>query len=297
VRHKRRPTLLGFLGVLGSAFALVVVPSAQAANIVPNSGFENDCSGIPCQWNPSSSGALTRDTSVHLTGSASLRLAGTLNGSTADTVSDCVAITPGTIYYMSVWYRTTGPVSPTNPVTSITFSAAYWSGANCTGSNGNPGAAKTLSPNTDGSWHRITGSTTATTNPPFDAHSAQLVISFSCLQACSDTNVVNYDDAVMDTTPSAVSVDGFRAARSREAVMLRWRTGTEADLLGFQVYRSRGHSWRRITHALIAAKGSVSGASYRYLDKTARRGVAYRYRIKALNRDGTASWFGPVRST
>jgi hypothetical protein len=79
--------------------------------------------------------------------------------------------------------------------------------------------------------------------------------------------------------------------------MLRWRTGTEVDLLGFQVYRSRGKSWHRLTHSLMPAKASVAGASYRFLDKTARRGIVYSYRIKALNRDGTASWFGPVRAT
>jgi len=284
--------------ILGLALAMSLVlgvTSAQAANIVPNSGFENDCSGIPCQWNPSSSGAITRDTSVHRTGAASLRLAGTLNGSTADTLSDCVTVTPGTTYYMSVWYSTT-VVSATNPVISITFSASYWSGANCTGSNANPSAAKTNSPSNDGSWHLITGSTTAPTNPPFDAHSAQLDISFTCLQACSDTKVVHYDDAIMDTTPLAVSVYGFRAARSREAVLLRWRTGTEADLLGFHVYRSRAHSWQRISHSLITAKGSVSGAAYRFLDRTTRHSVDFRYRIKALNGDGTTAWFGPVRA-
>jgi len=61
--------------------------------------------------------------------------------------------------------------------------------------------------------------------------------------------------------------------------LLRWRTTTEVDLLGFHVCRSRGDSWQRLTRSLIAAKGSVSGASYRFLDKTARRGVSYRYRI------------------
>jgi hypothetical protein len=44
------------------------------------------------------------------------------------------------------------------------------------------------------------------------------------------------------------------------------------------------------------AKGAVSGAAYRYLDRTARRGVAYRYRVKAVQQDGTARWFGPVRA-
>jgi hypothetical protein len=48
---------------------------------------------------------------------------------------------------------------------------------------------------------------------------------------------------------------------------------------------------------LVAAKGSVSGTSYRFLDRTAKRGVPYRYRIKALNRNGTTAWFGPVRAT
>ena len=73
---------------------------------------------------------------------------------------------------------------------------------------------------------------------------------------------------------------------------MRWHTGTEGDILGFRVYRSRGHSWRRITHSLIRAKASVAGASYRFLDKTATRGAAYSYRIEAINRDGTSSWFG-----
>src|SRR5262249_52383226 len=61
------------------------------------------------------------------------------------------------------------------------------------------------------------------------------------------------------------------------------------------VYRSRGDLWQRISHSLIAANGSVSGASYLFLDKAARRGVSYRYRIRAVNRDGTTAWFGPVR--
>jgi len=101
----------------------------------------------------------------------------------------------------------------------------------------------------------------------------------------------------VNSATTGVRVSRFAAARSGRDVLVRWRTGTEVDLLGFQAYRSRGHSWRRVTHSLIAARGSVSGASYRFLDRTARRGVPYRYRIKALNRDGTTSWFGPVRVT
>ena len=96
---------------------------------------------------------------------------------------------------------------------------------------------------------------------------------------------------------TAVTFASARVTATKQGELLRWRTGTEADLLGFQVYRSRGHSWKRITRSLIVAKGSVAGASYRFLDRSAKRGVAYRYRIKAVNRDGTTSWFGPVRVT
>ena len=97
--------------------------------------------------------------------------------------------------------------------------------------------------------------------------------------------------------PTAVVVASFTATRLHEGVRVRWRTGTEAELLGFHVYRLRDHSWKRITRSLIAAKGSMAGASYRFVDRTAKRGVAYRYRIQAVNRDGTTAWFGPVRVT
>jgi plastocyanin len=96
---------------------------------------------------------------------------------------------------------------------------------------------------------------------------------------------------------SAVTFASATARRTARDVLVRWRTGTEADLLGFNLYRSQGQSWKRITRSLIAAKGSVSGASYRYLDRTAKHGISYRYRIKAVHGDGTATWFGPVRVT
>jgi hypothetical protein len=101
-------------------------------------------------------------------------------------------------------------------------------------------------------------------------------------------------------TITALTATTFRsasAATTARGVVVRWRTGTEADLVGFHVYRSRGGAWARITDSPIAAKGSLSGASYRFLDKTATRGAHYRYRINALSRDGTTSWFGPKRAT
>jgi hypothetical protein len=95
--------------------------------------------------------------------------------------------------------------------------------------------------------------------------------------------------------PLAVTMAGLSARPARDGVLVRWRTGSELDFLGFHVYRSRGQSWRRLTRTLIPARGSVAGASYRYLDRRARRGATYRYRIQAVNLDGSRQWFGPVR--
>jgi hypothetical protein len=112
-----------------------------------------------------------------------------------------------------------------------------------------------------------------------------------CLD-CTYTLDVNGTGVTLGATLTSA-----RAARTKSGVLLRWHTGTEVDLLGFRVYRSHGQSWRRVGHSLIPAKGSVSGASYRFLDKTARSGVHYRYRIRAVNRDGTASWLASIRVT
>jgi hypothetical protein len=97
-------------------------------------------------------------------------------------------------------------------------------------------------------------------------------------------------------TPTAVTFASARVTSTKQGELIRWRTGSETDLLFFRVYRSHGDSWRLVSRSPIAAKGSVAGASYRFLDRTARPGTAYRYRIKAFDRDGTSSWFGPVLS-
>ena len=157
-------------------------------------------------------------------------------------------------------------------------------------SSGNLNAPSTIS---DGAWHAVSG----TLSIPFAAQSVQFEPFFACACSQSTTATVNFDDVAFQTGPLAVTVASLSARHVVKGIRLRWRTEAEVDLLGFQVYRSRGHSWKRLNRSLIVANGSVSGASYGFLDGTARRGVAYRYRIKAVNQDGTTSWFGPVRVT
>ena len=139
-----------------------------------------------------------------------------------------------------------------------------------------------------------------------DAGASATTVTYSFSVAASQTAVVivhevNPDECVgcnytivLDTGgTTAATFASARLTQTRHGLLLRWRTASEVDLLSFQVYRSRGQAWQRLSRS-IAANGSASGAAYRFLDRTARPHAGFRYRIKAFDRDGTASWFGPV---
>lgn len=94
--------------------------------------------------------------------------------------------------------------------------------------------------------------------------------------------------------PSAVALASFQARRSGEAVRLTWRTGTDAGLLGFRVWRSTTVAGRyaKVTRSLIPAS-SAAGAAYRYLDRTSREGF---YKLELVGLEGHSRFTGPVRA-
>ncbi len=51
----------------------------------------------------------------------------------------------------------------------------------------------------------------------------------------------------------------------------------------------------KINASLIPAKGSTTeGASYRYIDQTAKRGTTYYYKLEDVDMSGSATMHGPV---
>jgi hypothetical protein len=94
-----------------------------------------------------------------------------------------------------------------------------------------------------------------------------------------------------DTTlgPTAVAIRSFRAHRSGTTVVLRWRTASEVDVAGFDLYRGRV----RLNRALIAAKqgGHARGATYSFRARVGRGA----YRLRVMKFDGSSSWLAPVR--
>jgi hypothetical protein len=97
------------------------------------------------------------------------------------------------------------------------------------------------------------------------------------------------------TKPLAVSLYSLTAKRSHKGVVVRWRTGTEADTLGFNVYRQQGNRRVRVNRRLLPALGGVSGRSYSFVDRRAPKHRAVRYWLQDVSVSGARAWHGPVR--
>jgi hypothetical protein len=97
--------------------------------------------------------------------------------------------------------------------------------------------------------------------------------------------------------PTAVAVSRLSARRAVNVVTLSWRTASEADVLGFHVWRrvSTEPDWTRVTRALVAAKHAGRGRGGRYLvrDRRAAPGRWYVYGLQIVKLDGTRVW-GPI---
>jgi len=98
------------------------------------------------------------------------------------------------------------------------------------------------------------------------------------------------------TGPTAARMTSFSAATAKRGVAVRWRTASEVDVLGFNVYRKTASGpLRKVNRSLIAARGGAAGASYRFVDRSARAGASYTYRLQLVDVDGTHAWYGSTR--
>ena len=75
---------------------------------------------------------------------------------------------------------------------------------------------------------------------------------------------------------------------------LNWRTASENELLGFNVYRSGAGRTVKVNSKLIFADatGTTRGSAYRLVDTHLRRGVSYTYRLQLVRLDGSHRWAG-----
>ena len=75
---------------------------------------------------------------------------------------------------------------------------------------------------------------------------------------------------------------------------LAWRTASELDLAGFNVYRVRAGKSIKLNHTLVQARstGKASGAAYSLADRSVQPGSTYVYRLQTVALSGRRAWAG-----
>jgi len=99
--------------------------------------------------------------------------------------------------------------------------------------------------------------------------------------------------------PTAVTLTGFWVEPRGDALLVRWETASEIDVVGFYLYRSEGGAsgpYSQLDEALIPAQspGSSAGAAYTWTDAAVEPGVTYHYLLEGLDAQGRTTEYGPV---
>ncbi|MBI1764905.1 MAG: hypothetical protein HYR56_26140 [Acidobacteria bacterium] len=114
-------------------------------------------------------------------------------------------------------------------------------------------------------------------------------------------------DAVTNAVTNAVTSESRAAVRPNRrggaGVSLRWRTGYEADNLGFNLYRTEAGERVRVNPTLIAGSALLAGEhgvlmagqSYAWNDAQGVAGDSYWLEVVELS--GATRWHGPVYAT
>jgi hypothetical protein len=91
---------------------------------------------------------------------------------------------------------------------------------------------------------------------------------------------------------------GLLLAGCAAPVRVTWKTETEMNTAGFNLYRGTspdGPFDTKVNPALIQPSDDpLTGKEYVFLDTTAERGVVYYYELQEVERNGAVNKFGPI---
>ncbi|HKA18417.1 MAG TPA: C25 family cysteine peptidase [Blastocatellia bacterium] len=128
-----------------------------------------------------------------------------------------------------------------------------------------------------------------------------------CVDPANNTATINGITSFSDWTagdfsgPTSVEMNAMAATGYDTGNLLEWQTGSEADNLGFNVYRDDRGTSTPINPQIIAGSALMigsgvtlgAGRTYRWWD-AAVKGSAAQYWIEAIDLDGKRSLHGPV---
>ena len=97
-----------------------------------------------------------------------------------------------------------------------------------------------------------------------------------------------------------ITLASFTARPGSYQVTLKWKTASEIDNAGFNIYRSDSENgdYEQINDSLIPAEGSVTeGAVYEFVDEDVENRQVYRYMLEDIDLNGVSTIHGPVSAT
>lgn len=137
------------------------------------------------------------------------------------------------------------------------------------------------------------GGSTAGTFFDYSSAAASVRVADSGLQDTDGQNLSSISFCFDAGSALGVQFRSLKALAAKSGVLVRWATGTEVDVLGFNVYREVKGLRVKANKSLIVAKAGTTGHSYSWLDRAAKK--SNRYWVQAVNGNGTRSWVGPAR--
>ncbi len=209
-------------------------------------------------------------------------------GSTAVTFSPLSSANPGQTFTQNYSFggqsgTVTLTVSSDNPITSASFSVSGGALAvqvNLHGGNGPPGSGGVNSTN---------------------------IYAYGATGVASDTTLrfpgplSNVTVCLKNGPVLAVTTSSFNARYTGRSVTVRWRTSSEANVLGFNVYRvSHGQrvklNKRLIPSANVLHGKSTSAYSFRTRLASKRLAASSRYLLQEVHTNGSKTSYGPIRA-
>ncbi len=114
------------------------------------------------------------------------------------------------------------------------------------------------------------------------------------------TTTITGSTTTTTAIPTVIELSNFSAIPGDGEVTLMWRTESEIDTAGFNIYRGviGSSEMTKLNDTLIPAKGTAtSGAEYTYVDDDVRNGIIYIYKLEDVDTAGTVTEHKPVRAT
>lgn len=148
--------------------------------------------------------------------------------------------------------------------------------------------------------------------PPGNIYSCEFTAYVSGEPDTTHTNVVgagaidddgqplsDQDSAVVTIAPPPTSVDllSFAARAGDEGIVVEWETAWELENYGFELSRGLGPDAAQAEwlHWELGAGTPFQGQRYQYLDRQATTGQFYYYWLRAIDRSGEVTVYGPVQ--